>query len=74
MIREASTVETERRNKMNMNERVGIVLMVSGVMTVLGSTLAPTDPTPVQMSQILIGSIVLVAGAARFIWSERNDE
>ncbi len=59
---------------MNKHERVGIVLMVSGIMSVLGSVLAPTDPTSFEMLQISLGFIVLILGSARFIWSEREDE
>ena len=59
---------------MNKHERVGVVLMLSGIMYVLGSVIAPTDPTTFETLQILLGFIILMLGSARFIWSERKDE
>ncbi len=59
---------------MNKHERVGIVLLLTGFISIIGPAITSSDPTAFEMFQQFIGSIILIAGAARFIWSERNDE
>ncbi len=59
---------------MNKHERVGIVLLLTGFISIISPTITPSDPTAFEIYQQMIGSIILIAGAARFIWSDRNDE
>ena len=59
---------------MTKHERVGIVLMLAGLISAFGPAVQPPDPTTYEIVQLSIGFFILVVGAARFIWSEDDDE
>ena len=59
---------------MTKHERVGIVLMLAGLISVFGPAVQPPDLTMYEIMQLLLGYFILVVGAVRFIWSEDDDE
>lgn len=59
---------------MKKQEKAFLVLMLAGLILIFSPITQSPDPTVFEIVQLLMGFIVLVIGAARFIWSENDKQ